>query len=737
MANLSRVYSLLLLITCCNAVTLSGKTKLNHQERLQLILYDITSCISRYHTIYTHRSIQRILFCMMSKISHCVQHEAPDYIKRDHLILCGIFSKHGRKHQEPLTTIALITYNDYVLNFDVNKFDFEWHRSGCTVHNMIVFDSADNKSSLYCGKRLPWTMTAVGHKASIHITTSPYRHYHITSFYSSYKPLWLSKFLLSHRVYNMWSAFLHLSLFPVSHRFKIDVVSFYLIVDPWLIIIIDVSWNVSASNNTSITIHDGPGQLSSTLAKYTAKTSSTNFQVKTTTFSAFIQIKNPPNVKNNIQVKTASLSGALRRCRLTGSSFTLSSSHMKNVVCFFEFRSRNYGSETLDNGKFTYYAVFYIETFTLNGPHILVDDSPHNCQYGGMYVSHLIDVSYRMVPMCDNKYRHFISSRHIDMGVLIVWYAGYTSGAVRAGFTTTYCFITYLELNDYPHYLKNRSVSVNESITCQRFVCAPREKIDQNNCKIAFTTETIGTAYMRIGLEPTPSNCIPEYSRPISEQIIQLKTTFNENWPLEKPITVNRYAGLDKSRQLRQVFLYLHNATAVFKDVCIGVGNKQMMLRLEVSSCQKTIQGKNFLFRAGYINAASAVCDTYKYVIKHYLENATHLVYKEGITENIGGSLSVSYVDNCPMDCRNYTFVLLILQRRHTRIDEYRAGVDDSTVFLGLSHNGFRLTVIPPDLQCRCDISVRMIPLPYKVLQKTKNPPVYWKTSLGNLYTRT
>ena len=109
----------------------------------------------------------------------------------------------------------------------------------------------------------------------------------------------------------------------------------------------------------------------------------------------------------------------------------MSSSPAKNTVCHFKFHT---SSEHVGEGSYTAYTVVHINSFIMNGPHNLVDDDPHNCHYGGIYISHLIDTSYRMIPICENKYNLYITGRYIHMAVLIVWYAKYTSGSIEATF---------------------------------------------------------------------------------------------------------------------------------------------------------------------------------------------------------------------------------------------------------------------------------------------------------------
>ena len=739
----SGVLCFTLCVAYINAAFITGKP--NHKEalRFDFIMTDITNCIGRYRTTNTFRSKLHTFFCMSSRISECVVSETVDYIRKESMMLptelkttyCGIIASRGRINQERNVIIKVRTYLNYILNIEINQFNFEWRLTGCVVHNMVIIDRQNNKRSVFCGKRSPWTMVTTGHEADVHITVSHYRKYHLTSFYSSYKPQWFDTFAENQRLYVKSPDFSHITTFAMFKRLEVDVIKYYLLSDPSQVLVLGVSWNVSDGSNSRLVIHDGPGHLSRILVKYTDKSIKMKSHVQTTAFAAFIQISSLQLENNNVKMTMAAISSDYYpECHMKGTSFALTSNYTRNTVCLFRARAPG---EHVGKGSYTAYTVVYIESFTLNGPHDLVDGSPHNCHYGGMFISHLIDTSNRMFPICDNKYKLYISGRYIHMAALIVWYAKYTSGSIRATFAATRCFITYLELANYPNYLKDRSFNYTGNPGCQRFVYPPREVQDQQRCKMTFATNTgaFGAAYIKTILHPTVYHCIPEYSKPVLDQIITLEATISENWPLGTPKTVTIYDTIGRFGQLKERFPYLYNATAVFNDVCEGTDNRQIMLRLEVSVCQKTSFGKSFLRQPGFIQAASDACYNFNHVITHYPKNATHLLYKEGIKEHRGGSLTVTYDKECPGECRNYTFLLFVLKRKHNFIEEYRVNVGNS-VFLGLSHNGFRLILQPPLLHCKCDVRAKMVPPIYKIMEKVDKPPPFWTTQFGDIFPK-
>ena len=737
----SALFSIIFCVTYINAGLLTGKPNHNEILRFNYILSDITDCVWRDQNTNLFNSKLHTFSCMFNRISQCVESETVDYVREgDTLLLtepkttyCGIIASTGRINRGRKVIIKIKTHLNHLVNIKINKFNFEWRRTGCVVHNMAFIDSVDNIRKVFCGKRLPWIMVTGGHEAEVHITVSAYRIYQLSSFYSSYKPHWFDSFAVHHRLYVKSDVVSHLNFLHVFKGNELDVINYYLISDPWQVLVLGVSWNVSDASDSRIVIHDGPGHLSGILVKYTDTSANKKSHVQTTAFSAMIQITNIRNVTNNIEVTTTGLSGVNTGCHMKGTTFALSSSHVRNTVCLFTFHTP---SEQVEEESYTAYTKIYINEFTLNGPHSLVDDSPHNCHYGGMYISHLIDTSHRMVPICDNKYKLYVSGRYFHTAVLIVWFAKYTSGSIEARFEVTNCFTTYLELANYPNYSKHRTMSNAGNQACQVFACAPKEEHDQRNCEMIFITKSIafGSAFIQTYLHQTLYNCIPEYREPRLEQTVSLKATFTENWPLGAPKTVTKYDMISKRVGLNAQFLYLYNATAVFSDVCEGMDNVQIMLMFERSVCYRLRQTQRLIKSPGNIHATSSDCKGHGHPMRH-VENPTHLLFIEGLEEHTGGDLNVRYLKNCPLECRNYTFVLLILKRKQNRIDEYRLSVDNK-IFIGLLHNGFRLTVHPPALQCKCDINVEMFHPSHKIVERPDKPPVFWQLTYGDLFTK-
>ena len=280
-------------VTCISGGLQTGKPNHNEALRFNYILSDIADCVWRDQTTNLFKRKLLTFLCMSNRISQCVKSETVDYVREGDTSLlaeprtpyCGIIASTGRVNRGKNVIINIRTHLNHLLNINFNKFNFEWRRTGCVVHNMAFIDSTDNIRKVFCGKRLPWIMVTGGHEAEVHITVSPYRIYQLSTFYSSYKPHWFDSFAVHHRLYVKSDVVSHINFLHVFKGLEFDVINYYLLSDPWQVLVLGVSWNVSAGSDSRLVIHDGPGHLSGILVKYTDKSANKKSHVQTTAFS--------------------------------------------------------------------------------------------------------------------------------------------------------------------------------------------------------------------------------------------------------------------------------------------------------------------------------------------------------------------------------------------------------------------------------------------------------------------
>ena len=697
---------------------------------------DIRGCCLNSQAMNILNKMHDILQCISHKSSHCRMKQVRRFVKDKYKVrytYCGALAFTGRSNSQNFKIMYIQTYVNYILNLEFNAFNFEWRRNECNKHSVII---RQNNSALFCGKRLPWTMMVHDTKTSIQLRLEKYRSYKLAMFYSSYQPEWFERQSTIYRIYKTSSSFWNLPLSNLNNKnIELTIHYVHLLVDPWQKIAITLIWSHLAGINTTVVIHDGPGHLSPHLRKFDQNSPDGNYNVKTATFSAFIKIR--MLIANNINLKIRTLTEPthFQSCVMRRRYIRLSSNDKKNRACLAEF---NLGQSIVPGYGLLYVLKINIHTFKFTGPQIIVDEGNHNCHYGGIYIDNLNGEDNMMIPLCDSRDDFILNSKVTKMKVLIVFYARYSAGKIQFNFEYDDCFPTYLELTDYPSYNTRESAVMDDSHICQYYICAPKETEGQGRCvvkAISQVNKDFGTVDVAAAVVDTLSSCVPEYYGNISKETLYFAATISERWPLEKPevidinVTVNEY--------FRRVFAYFYNGTIILPEVCAENRQKQLMIRIEQSVCLVRSNGLPYTLGVGYIHAMSQSCYNVLQTIKHYRENASYLIHKEGNEIHKGGILYTKYEGPCSTRCRQYQVVLLVLKQREDRIYEHRAYVGEK-LSLGFLHNGFRLTVIPPSLGCECDIDVEMRHFVYQHYKNNykRKPPTFLRTPFGELFQK-
>ena len=734
----------IIVITDATTTLSSGIPNNKQTMRLELAIGELLKCTRGKEVLCLLQITHDIRVCVTQKTSHCVMDNAVDVISERNNAYqqlrhtyCGLISSSGTHSSTSYYALGVITFKNFVQNLQFNQFSFEWQRSECRKHSVTLKNSKENKNMIFCGKRLPWTMIIADNEVVIHFTISAYRRYELVMFYSIYKIHWFDHFIQETMIYNNAPTSTMLSLFSHHVISQPSVMYMYILADPWQRIVIYVSWNVLSESDTILKIHDGPGRLSNYLAIFDNGSQTDDYSVTTAASAGFIHISQPRD--GQVKLKIAVISGVsiFPECVIKERTIEVSSNSRYNAVCLGQFRSNG---EYLEGASgLTSYAGIYIESFTFNGPHILVDEGPYNCQYGGIYISHLLDTPHKMIPFCESRHRFALYGGFLKISLLIVFYAGYVSGTIKTHFVYTTCLTNYLELTGYPVYFFNQSPTFDDSVHCRQVVCAPKEHERQPGCHVSFnsTNTAFGTTQVLVATTNVIHKCITEFYKNISSDTFNMTVLISKRWPLGGSDVSNMHGTLESPRPFRRVFLYLYNASINLHGQCLEKNSKQMFFMLKSSACQVKNHGKLHLINVGFIPAVSAKCFYAKIVIKHYLfKNSSNLIYKEGPDAHKGGEIRTSYQQNCHAKCRRYKFILLVLKRREDRLYVYTMNVGDY-ISTGYSHNGFRLKVVPPSTDCRCNIEVQMVHFQHEIGEHFQNPiPVAWSSTRGDLYSK-
>ena len=741
---LGLLFSVIVAITDATTTLSSGIPNIKQTIRLEYAIGEIRRCTMNKEVLNLVQTIHDLCVCITHETSHCVMDKAMnfiseknnDYQKLKHKY-CGLISSSGKHSSTSRYVLEVIMFKNFLQNLKFNQFYFEWQRSECQQHSVMLTDSTKNINKLFCGKRRPWTMIIANNVFVIHVTTSAFRKYELVLFYSIYKVQWLDHFIQEAMMFNNLTTYSILPLYSHHVTNQPSIKYLYILADPWQRIVIYISWNVLSESDMILQIHDGPGRLSNYLAIFDKESPNNKYSVTTAAYVGFIQMSRPRD--DNVKLKISVISGMSNfpECVIKGRTIDVSSRGQDNTVCLGRHRSNGAYLEGVSG--LTSYAGIYIESFTFNGPHIIFDEGPYNCQYGGMYISHLLEAPHKMIPFCESRHHFYLYSRFLRISILIVFYAGYVSGAIKTHFVNNPCLTNYLELTDYPGYFLDQLSTFDDSVICRSVVCAPKEHERQSGCHVSFNSTNVGFATTEVLVATTNAihRCIAEFYKNVSTDTFNMTLLMSKRWPLGRSNVNTIYGTLEASHPFRQVFLYLYNVSISLHGQCSKQRQKQMLFMMKSSSCQQTNHGQLHVTNVGFIPAVSAKCFNANLVIKHYLyTNSSHLIYKEGPGAHKGGQIKTSYRQSCHAKCRRYTFMLLVLKRREDRIYVYTMNVGEY-ISTGYSHNGFRLTVLPPSPNCKCDIWVQMVHFQYAIGQHFQKPiPVAWSSSRGDLYSK-
>ena len=222
-----------------------------------------------------------------------------------------------------------------------------------------------------------------------------------------------------------------------------------------------------------------------------------------------------------------------------------------------------------------------------------------------------------------------------------------------------------------------------------------------------------------------------------TENTFDLKAISSETWPLGKPKLIDVTKTLSRPFY-EHLFLYSYNAWIAFHSVCVKNRQKQLMFFIKRFVCQQTVSGQFVISSVGFTPALPKHCFKHRHIMRHSSMNSSHILYKEETDIQYGGVLYTEYVYPCSSKCKTYRLAVIVWKRQEKRIFEFKVKIGDS-ISTGILHNGFRLTVIPPSLKCKCKIAVTMERFRNAINEKhvlKENKISVMETRLGNLYLK-
>ena len=370
-------------------------------------------------------------------------------------------------------------------------------------------------------------------------------------------------------------------------------------------------------------------------------------------------------------------------------------------MCFDFFRAERKISLSLD-----------ISYFTFEGPTSL--DSLYHCQYGGLFIEFVIG---KIISICDKKQYHAVYGETENITILLVYFTGYSHGVFIGKITEEQCTARYLFWADNSEY--NQIVRPSNFTACERIICPPRNN-GTGHCKIKIRNEgaPIGVSSMYVSSFPTLRRCRGAYTDITTEYILNVSALNSLYWPVREYKIILKRSKTHKRLMtfFALDFIYFHfleHVNISFPSICERKNHyDQFGLFFEVSRCiilpvRRTIRDIFILNKPQLSKECIGVN------LKAFLHKITHYIYPVAVGEkNTGLQINVQY-QNCPLNCRNYTYELIVLNKYQNTVYQYTSPVD-SGMFTGYFNQGVRISVIPPSNPCThisgCQILVHFTP---------------------------
>ena len=695
-------------------------------QQRKLLTRDVDICIRSSRALSLIDRFGSQLGCFVLRLSHCITtlaySEQKKMIRCDQCNYCGFLAMGGRSYKSFTNIYQVNAQYRHIILFNFIRFNFEWSSTTCNTYGVFFLSYGRNNLTLFCGKRMPWSMASHNSEITMQIRVAKYSEYELTLFYSSAHLNWMgSVSQLQSEYFTDVKVLSALSNAPYNWLSKIHIYDYFILSTPWNRLSVAVFREHVATGKLRLEVYDGPGPLASHLFEQsqfhrnqTAITSAFDSMVRLTT----THYQHVEGVV--IIVKNVNLISQVKECG-SGKEINFFSRGTDNIICMLSLE------EVIQKHTLTFsysFPDFYITKYIHHGFAFKVDESPYNCHYGGLYIQ-FPGHSHSEKSICKSIFNQRIYSRGAKIRILLVWYRKYSYGNISGFVQFTKCVTTYLES---PF---DNSAFLNATYRCQRVICAPLVHADQKPCTIRLggPSHQIGVSRLIVTPMTSSSPCIPEYHNPNKEHTSNITATYTDNWPLGQ----RKHITLQKSIHFRieNFFEYLHYASISLPPICFKKHLlAQMGMISAVSVCRVVSEGRIAVNALENIHNVHLSCKNVVFEVR----NTTVFFYKETSTPHQGLSAEPTFSTRCSEKCRNINYTLQVWKREEQKVFEYSTKFGKE-LFTGYYHNGFRLTMRNPDSTCiseGCTYKITFRKHGYNIGTKKRTT---WTTNGHNLWT--
>ena len=246
---------------------------------------------------------------------------------------------------------------------------------------------------------------------------------------------------------------------------------------------------------------------------------------------------------------------------------------LKNSVCMDQFSLTEH------------YITLTVETFLFSGPTMVTDLSDSVYQYGGLLVQFMGRT--KEYGFCEPLHDYTIYTGAYSINVILVWFAGYSSGHFRGVLGESDCRSYYPEFANSPIEPLYEHGEATLSHGCTMFVSPSLITEDKSPFYIKLGPPAMGSAAITITHLNNLSSCEPEYSKPDRGKDVKIQTFASDEWPLNAKSVENK-TKIPYSRHVDEkfIFKYLSSAKILLPHKCTpGLIKLQLAVIAQVSAC--------------------------------------------------------------------------------------------------------------------------------------------------------
>ena len=679
-------------------------------QQKKFVMKDIYDCLSAESypmpvsprdTIVTFRN------CIRAKTSHCVHSsQTLHYIKQPMIIqtYCGLISGASVSSQPSLIEAYFTAWKNYVMHFNIYIFEFEWSTVSCEEHGLSIFNSAASIKLCFTGRRKSWTMIFNGGYTAIKLkAVEPYE---ILLFYSMHNPNWLYDF--AEEIYINLKADKYLPIRSIAKVSYSDTEKYHFHVK--VEIMKRVMFLTQRGKKDDVSFYDGPGILSNRM-----------WEVRkniffTSGFHGFFVLRRKRSQTFFISLKYRYRTNRISTCLAKDNSIPLRIfqvvSKNEGGICFRLFRVRDI------------YLSLYVQTMVFDGPTSL--DGIDDCYYGGLYVEHLNHTT----SLCENRRYNKIYGDAGNLTMLLAWYSGYSYGRIAGYILRENCYTRYLHLSNSPIY---HQIVLKDEVFCQNIICLFIRTGQGQHCKfhVRGINENIGPASIELKRFMSLYRCSGDTGDIYHTQYNTSFKYIPGDWLLSSALL---FSVQTTSRSFKTTLLKYFKTSLPFTcDPAMPFVQMGILLK---RTMHIVTSGKSYFILESLVIKPELLHHAHRINVPK--DRATSYLFIVDKNETVHkGTTFVLTFDNCPVECRNYTYIWTV-QYKNT-VTRYTSQQNDIMTFIGYFHQNFNVTVIPPTDTCKhfkdCKVQIQFGKHNYPIGIYNK-PIVYHGTQKWSIHSK-